>query len=294
MRIGIIGGGSIGLLMAALLAEQGHIITIYVKRVEQKKTINQDGLTIRPYNKVYPVTALLLEDRLTGEDDLVLVCVKQYQLKDIYRFTTNSSFPIIFMQNGMDHVEEIQQLELTNTIILASSEHGAIRVSDSVVNHTGRGQLNMAILAGDSSLLISINHLLTSDNFPIEINENWFYMLANKLIINAVINPITAIFQVNNGQIISNPYLFKLSNLLCNEVCHVLKLEHQEQWKRIMSVATNTKDNKSSMHLDVVKQRRTEIEGILGYIIKQSNGDLPHTLFVYQSIKALEWNYKGK
>ncbi|MRH42154.1 2-dehydropantoate 2-reductase [Aquibacillus halophilus] len=291
MKIGIIGGGSIGLLMASILAGHNNEITLYVRRVEQMETINKNGITIFPNKETYKVRSLLLDD-IDLSDEMLLVCVKQYQLTDIYPFLLNSTCPLIFLQNGMGHIEDIQDFNFTNDVLLATSEHGAIRESDSIVRHTGKGHISIASLSGISSILDEIHSLLVNEDFPIKIEGDWFTMLARKLVINAVINPITAIFQVENGEIIKNPYLKKLSEQLCKEVCSVLQVDSLEHWNRVVSVASNTQNNHSSMKVDVFKRRRTEIDGILGYILKQGEVNFPYTSFAYNSIKALEWNYK--
>jgi 2-dehydropantoate 2-reductase len=43
LRIGVIGGGAIGLLISAYLASKHHL-TVYTKREDQKQKINKHGI----------------------------------------------------------------------------------------------------------------------------------------------------------------------------------------------------------------------------------------------------------
>ena len=289
MKIGIIGGGSIGLLVAYYLSKQKNQITVYVNREEQKQKINESGLYLHACKEEERVTSLLINE--VKKEDIMFICVKQYQLSDIWNTVKHIKCPLIFMQNGMGHVEDLDKLKGLKDVIIASVEHGARRLKDNKVKHNGEGQIKVAFFSGDEKILHKIEKKLNSNQFPFIIMDNWFEMLAHKMIINAVINPITAIFQVKNGEIIDNPYLLEICKQLSDEAATVLGLDKEMQWKKVLAVAKNTKNNDSSMKLDISSKRRTEIDAISGYIINCSNDDLPYTRFVYNSIKAIELSY---
>src|SRR5690625_2738321 len=99
MNIGVIGGGSIGLLIGSYLASKHHM-TIYVRRKEQMETINTYGLLLNQ-TKIHQVKSLLLTN--VKNEDCLIICVKQPQLKCIIPFIqkTRKNIPLIFLQNGM-------------------------------------------------------------------------------------------------------------------------------------------------------------------------------------------------
>src|SRR5699024_11977573 len=80
MKIGIIGGGSIGLLISSYLCVE-HEVTIYVRRVEQKQKINDHGLYLSGNLTPFPVKALLLDE--IKKEDYIIICVKQSQVSTI-------------------------------------------------------------------------------------------------------------------------------------------------------------------------------------------------------------------
>jgi 2-dehydropantoate 2-reductase len=198
--------------------------------------------------------------------------VKQYQLHTILQKITDSSTTkgsLLFLQNGMGHLEELAKLPNEN-IFVGSVEHGALRLNENTVQHNGVGVTKVAVYKGDSTQLQSIlaNNL---DSFPFVFEEDYYQMLLKKLIVNSMINPLTAILQVKNGQLIENPQYRLLLSELYEEVAEVLKLDKiHDYWEHVLSVCHNTALNQSSMLKDILNHRETEVDAILGFLIKMA------------------------
>lgn len=285
MEIGVIGGGSVGLLMGIYLSDKHHV-TIYVKRESQKKKINKEGLYLTGSQKRYSVKALLLNEM--NNEDLIIVCVKQPQLINVLRFLQSQKelMPLLFLQNGMSHLEHLK--ELLNPILLGIVEHGAFREKDNHLSHTGKGIVSIASYNTTSNELDRVIKQLNSASFPIHKSENFDQLLKEKLVVNAVINPLTAMLKIKNGSVITDSSALFLANKICEEVARTIKLDPHEQWLRVKSIAQKTSENHSSMLTDIINNQETEIESILGYILAISKEEIPYTLFVYHGIKAIE------
>ena len=113
MRIGIIGGGAIGLLFANYLSEK-HDVTIFTRTQEQAELLNHDGLNFIVNGQVQTkkVKANQISEAVTNEE-LLIVTVKQYHLSDIYPFIKNVTSPLLFLQNGYGHIEFIKDFEFS-------------------------------------------------------------------------------------------------------------------------------------------------------------------------------------
>ena len=90
--------------------------------------------------------------------------------------------------------------------------------------------------------------------------------------VNCVINPITAIDNVNNGQLLNEKYTTLIEQLL-KEVIAVaayegIRFDFNELKAKVLLVARKTAENCSSMRSDALHQRPTEIDFINGYIVK--------------------------
>lgn len=285
MKIGVLGGGSIGLLVASYLCEE-HNVTLYVRRTKQKQTLNDHGLLLSNYTNPCKVKALLTNE--FKEEDCVIICVKQPEIGTVIPIIikSNQYTPIIFLQNGMGHIDFIN--ELPQPVYIGIVTHGALRKSDHIVTHTGKGLIKLANFSGSDELLSKMVGKLNNEKFPFQSESNWQRVLAEKLVINAVINPLTAIFEVPNGDILRNAYIMNIAKELCGEACTVLRLDFIDQWNHVKTVATNTKENVSSMWQDLKDRKKTENEAISGYLVGKSTIPIPYTTFVYNSMKALE------
>lgn len=285
MKIGVLGGGSIGLLVAKYLCEN-HDVTVYVRRSQQKQKLNDHGLFLSSLLTPSRVSALLTTEM--NDEECIIICVKQPELSSVLPLLSsfNKNTPIIFLQNGMGHINLIQ--DVVQPVYMGIVTHGALRNSDHIVTHTGKGIIKLANFSGTDEDLAIIVQKLNNGTFPFQIETNWQKVLAEKLVINAVINPLTAIFEVPNGDIIRNVHLMHLAKELCREACSILQLDFLVQWNHVQTVATNTKENISSMWKDIKNNRKTENEAISGYLVEKSNSSIPYTTFVYNSMKALE------
>lgn len=268
MKIGIIGGGAIGLLTASLLDSEKHRITIYTKRKQQKKELIKKQLHLQPDGVIFPVYAKHIEE--LGEEEIFLVCVKQHQLPDLVPILKQGRVPLIFFQNGMGHLDILSGLAESAPIFVGVVEHGAIRTKDYIVSQTGNGKVRIAPYNDQAESASDLVEMLINEKYPVSFEGDWHKMLTDKLVINAVINPLTALFDVNNGEILSNPSLRVLAEHLTEEVCEALNLEADMQWARVQRIILSTAANMSSMWVDMSKNQPTEIEGITGYLLSRT------------------------
>lgn len=293
MKAAIIGGGSIGLLFTAYLLQSGMDVSLIVRRKEQKTAIQNDGLKLKSRNGQYtfqPDVHLLSEvESITA--DVLIVAVKSYQVADIKseiltKYEQRKS--ILFVQNGMHHIKYLPDLK-NHSIYLGIVEHGSLKESDTCIRHTGIGQTRIAPYIDGHSGINWEQH--STDSFAFVHHHDWYEMLSEKLHINSVINPLTAILGVENGKLLDNPDWVDLMKKLSAESCRVLHINESDAWKDLLTVCKNTSLNKSSMLRDIEGRRKTEIEAINGYLVdlaSQEQIDVSNHEFVYKMIKGME------
>ncbi|PEL10655.1 2-dehydropantoate 2-reductase [Bacillus sp. AFS017336] len=291
MEIGIIGGGAVGLLTASYLHENKHNVTLFTRTQEQANLINELGiiLSVDEKKKQMCINAKKIMSKISVFD-LLIVCVKQYHLDQIVNTLTQyEGENILFLQNGMSHIDIVNNLEISNCFI-GIVEHGALKTSGNEITHTGKGIIRLGRLKGNLEALRAISSLHTND-FPIKSQDDWEYILKQKCLINCVINPLTSIFNVRNGELINNEYFLPICKLLFNEVATVLELSLQKEWEKVVEICEKTAQNYSSMNRDLFHGRQTEIESMLGFVKKmaiQKKINVPTIELVYNSIKGLE------
>lgn len=299
MKVAIIGGGAIGMLVSAYLNKANIHPVIYTRRREQAQALNEIGLELI-YNgatTTCKVKAIPFSDGLLEHPDVIFITVKQYDLGPILDYLNKNKLqvPVVFLQNGMSHTLILSNL-YSESIYLGIVEHGVLKQSDSSIIHTGEGRIKIAKYSGSLGKVEDLSDRLNSIGFPITIEEDWYETLARKLVVNAVINPLTALYGVRNGSLLENNFYFINMRSIFLEVVQALAVtEIDSLWDEVVSICKKTGNNYSSMYKDIEHGRETEIQSILGYLIEEGEKrmvQLPMVKFLYNSIKGMET--KGK
>jgi 2-dehydropantoate 2-reductase len=297
MKIGIIGGGSIGLLFSYYLSMDNNV-SIYTRTREQADLINEHGLHLIKggiEQDSIQVTAAPFQE-WQGNDDLTVVAVKQYQLDGlISEIKDKAKGGILFLQNGYGHIKLLSELESAE-VYVGSVEHGAVRKNGFTVLHNGLGVTRTAVFKGEDDLLRELSTIAPS-GFPFILEPDFKEMLIKKLVVNSVINPLTAILKVKNGDLIHNPFNFEIFKQMFDECAYVLDLPNREMYfQNLMTVCEKTANNHSSMYKDIENGRQTEIDAILGYLLELSrskNIKAPLIHNYYHCIKGKEHEREG-
>ncbi|MCT8139035.1 hypothetical protein H1D32_15805 [Anaerobacillus sp. CMMVII] len=148
-RVGIIGGGAVGLLLAGYLCRANFDVTVYTNTKEQADQLNVLGLTLRSNFIDYhlPVKSEPFADLNQLSADYLFIAVKQYHLKQLVPkllLLPGNINSIIFMQNGMGHLSELEKFrEKVDNLLVAIVEHGAMKEAQTSVSHTGVGEMKI-------------------------------------------------------------------------------------------------------------------------------------------------------
>ncbi|MDP2713914.1 ketopantoate reductase family protein [Rheinheimera sp.] len=284
----IVGHGAIGLLAASRLQLAGYKPGLWLR---QPAPVNiqfqQQPLQFLP--AVPPLSA-------------VLVPVKSYAVLEAVTTLLphlTSDAQLVLSHNGMGNIEQVLPLLAPQQgLWFLTTTHGALKQAQSIL-HTGLGQsvlapLNRAAQAHSGAVSAAMDCALG----PVALTEDIQPFLWQKLAINAVINPLTALHNCHNGELAQPQYQQHISAIL-HEVCQVAAaagyaLHYEVTLERIHAVIQSTAANFSSMQQDIVHQRRTEIEAINGYIVAQAARfklAVPHNAQLLHLLLQLQQGY---
>ncbi|MWC27455.1 ketopantoate reductase family protein [Paenibacillus sp. MMS18-CY102] len=302
MRVMVVGGGAIGLLFGARLAMAAHDVTIWTRTDKQAALLAEEGIEFVERDCVHavPVAAFAVMDKhqvnhkLSQVRSVVFVTVKQPQLTDgllsHIASITQSGDVVVGMQNGIGHMEKLK-LALPGRIVLAGvTTEGALRHHPRTVEHTGEGQLYIgdieagatAIRGGSTQLDGSAQEsgqkmlvdMLQKAGFTTILSNDMSNRIYQKLLINAVINPLTAIYDVQNGALPNHSARRSLMRALHKETYDVLAAAgYQDQgdadsWDQLLLVCERTAQNVSSMLADIRRGSVTEVGWINGGVCR--------------------------
>lgn len=296
----ILGAGAIGCLWATKLYREGISARLLFK--------NDDGLAL--YRKAGGVTLAGPEETLFNIPaesikssqaiiPYLLVCTKSHQTIDALRSVAhliNDNTVIVILQNGMGVAPQLANLAPSNPLFLASTTGGANCSKPFTVNAAGEGKTILgAYHQSQQALSEKIVALLPQQPEPMEVSDNIYQQLWLKLAINCIINPLTAVSNCSNGDLLKDNNLIEKMHFLAKEISLVAKACSQDIDQNILfsnasSVATETAGNISSMLQDVRAKRETEINYINGYIQRQANLygiDTPLNNSLIQQIQTL-------
>ncbi|WP_167628688.1 2-dehydropantoate 2-reductase [Listeria valentina] len=257
-KIGIIGGGAIGLYFAAQLSVYADV-TIFVRRAEQQVKLNTEGIKFG--TKIFSVKSALIQEQDLREQDLLLVTVKSYQLAELTSQleTFPKETPLAFLTNGIGHLKWLEELS-AKTILLGITSHGVVRTGDREIESSGKGETKLGIWRGKLDEQLK-NQFTQFRDFSIQFSEDIFKAIYRKLLINTAVNPLTALLNVPNGSLLTNK---EFNNFLREVVQEANQVLHVEDGLDIVEeICRNTASNWSSMAMDVLHKRQTEIDAIV-------------------------------
>lgn len=307
--IQIIGAGAIGCLWLAKLLQQGHACHIVSRSLPTTSTLHFTDQNNQRHTFNISHSQRLLNETEAQQQSVILVCVKATQVLTALlsqQQYINNDQTIILMHNGFGCAELVEDKFPNNTIVCATTANGSLLNEKLNITHTGVGPSYFGLFRhqsnNDTQQQIIANKFNGIDGLINAMpNSYWVEDIIEKcwlkLIINALINPLTAIHQIKNGQLTSPPYNAVFQPLLV-EVFEIAQAEQQsfeftELQQTVCNVITATADNFSSMNRDIFYHRQTEIAFINGYLIekaRQHNIDTPILKDLYQKIKMLEGN----
>lgn len=295
MNILVVGPGAIGSLWAHSLAQAGHNLSLWSRNESNHCSVTLDGHA-----------PLLLTNNQTdsvSDADIILVTVKAPQVTEALSPLLSTVSPdaiVVLMHNGMGTAEHVETALPNNPIVLATTTHGAYKDDTGLTHHTGVGVTHLGgyNFAGKQCGFLQevLEHALPAASWTQDIHA----ALWNKLAINCAINPLTAIHQVNNGQLALDKFHSQLQDIV-TEVVHVMQAEgieisYEQIKQKVDSVIEATARNHSSMKQDIALKRSSEIDFITGYLLQRAQAHkiaAPNNAALYNQIKQIELSWKS-
>jgi 2-dehydropantoate 2-reductase len=286
VRIYVVGAGAIGLLYASRLSRSGIPVTLVTRTAEQAAAVNERGVLLEEKGvwSEIAVQAAAFDDLSgggaapAGEGDWIWLTVKQPHLREpllgALRRLAGERARVIAMQNGIGHLDLLRGELPDVSLYAAISTEGALREHETAVRHTGEGSLTFGLWPEGApehdpaqKMLLQLLEAAGISSFLSNEMHNRVY---HKLLVNAVINPLTAIYGVSNGKLPEDGVRLALMKALHAESLRILQAagmqDDGDSWERLIDVCRQTAANESSMLRDVKAGRTTEVDWINGGI----------------------------
>ena len=304
MKIAVVGAGAVGCLFGAYLARAGHSVEL-IGRPALVSGILDHGLVVQgPTTGSFRVAA---RTALAPDDapDCVLLTVKTFDLASAASALARvhaAPMPLLLPQNGLG-VERTASDALGAAgwpaplawTVRAVNSVPATLVAPGVVREGGSGEI---VLADPGTAGVAAPHiLLFRDLFrgaglSVRTVDDLEREIWRKAIVNAAINPVTALLGVTNGELAHGSARDQALALLgeARQVARAAGFEFSEKESiaDLDRVVHATAPNRSSMLQDLDRGRPTEIASISGEIVRvaEAHGlDVPATRAVIHEVE---------
>ncbi len=309
MKIGIIGPGALGCLFASrlfLAANEQNEILLIDHNPDRAAMLNDQGIFYES-DDVKQQLAIPLRSTPAemGHLDVLFFCVKSHDLEQSLIFAgplISSTTLLIFLQNGIKHLQYDTREDIPGIPVFATSSEGATRLAPGHIKHAGKGETYLGFLSQhqqtDVERLKQLANILQQGEINSRVSNDILSRIWAKLFVNVGINGLTAIFNITNGEILTSPALLDKMKGLVKEAEQVALASgvtiKEDPVKVTLTVCKNTAQNISSMLQDIRNHRPTEIDAINGAISvlgHKKNIATPLNNNIISQVKKIEKKY---
>ena len=293
----IMGSGAMASLFAARLSSANIPVTMYAVRPENVQALQQKGVCLVDKSgkeRYYPVTVATQTNECAAAR-YALVTVKSWQTQRTAWHLAEclaSDGLALTLQNGLGNREQLAHALGAERVTLGVTTIGATLLEPGRVQQAGEGVISLSA----HPRLAPLSNLLQMAGFVIETAPDAAVLLWGKLVINAAINPLTALLGVPNGELLKRSKARALLQATAREAAAVavaqgIQLPYPDPVVAAESIARNTAGNRSSMLQDVERGGPTEIDAICGAIVQageHTGVPTPINRTLWQLVTALQ------
>ena len=262
-RIAVIGAGSVGCMLAAHLAAAGHGIVVC-----GRDPLERLVMTIGEDTSEYEVA-------WAGEPaDLPPLCsavlaTKIHHTPDVAGWL--AALPgdgiVLAAQNGVDHRARIQPLTDAAVVpVLVYSNARRTGPGEVTVTPTGRG-----IVVPDDASGRAAAALFAGSGLEVEVAADFVTALWQKLLVNVMANPLTALTGRTTGELFEQPAMAALALDLALETVAVARTEGAalsvDDARKALAWFPSLRGTRSSMLQDRTAGRTMEHQGLFGPVV---------------------------
>ncbi len=275
MKIVIVGAGAIGRLFGVYLSRSGHQVTMVDPDPEVVSAINSRGLGFMeqggrdPDAVTFVPAVAVINAKEIAETELTLLAVKSFDTLGAVQAVPHlvgPSSPIISLQTGLGNIEIMEKMLGKDAVIGGFTFMAATALAPGIVRQGGTGKTYIGEIEGEMTERVrTIAEMLTGAGLICTPVHRLIGRLWCKVIVYSAINALSAILQVQNGELVETVEGVTLMKRLVDEGREVARvravdLVFHDLYKLLFDACRRTSGNISSMLQDILSGQRTEIE----------------------------------
>lgn len=267
-----------GLLFAGRMAMARVPVVLIDHRPDRAARLNRNGLRLITETGGHRLSVpVALPQTLDQSPELWLFCVKANATESAANWVRRCVPPtgvLLTLQNGLGNGERLAELFGPERVLVGTTSEGATLLGEGVVRHAGTGITRLGpMLPERIDTARAVAEQLQAAGFRVEVTPDWRRAVWAKAIVNAGINPLTALLEVPNGRLLEAEASRWLLHQIAREAVRVARaigvsLEEETMIQEVEAVCQATAKNRSSMLQDVERGRKTELEAVNGRILE--------------------------
>jgi 2-dehydropantoate 2-reductase len=278
----VVGAGVLVCLFGGMLARAGAQVTL-IGRASHVAAIRRDGLRFESRGATTRIPLVATEDMAAvGGARLVLFCVKSADTDAAAGAMAphlGRDAVVVSLQNGVDNVERIRT-HVGNRVLPGLVYVAAEMAGPGHVRHTGGGNLTIGELdvlrrgnMADRRQLEDIAALLAGAGIKVTISDAVEVDLWTKLVMNCAYNAISALTGSQYARMVALADIRAVMTDAVNEVVAVAAAKGVRLPDDLVTRAIRLADGMpvtiSSTAQDLLRGRRTEIDHLNGYVVRE-------------------------
>jgi 2-dehydropantoate 2-reductase len=271
MRVAVVGLGGVGGYIASMLAKSG-VCVVGFARGEHLKKIQNDSLKIVEDKETWHVDidARVL-DEADGYFDVVLFCVKSYDLTTSYKQISShidKDSILVSFSNGVSNGDILR--ELSDSVVLDGCVYILSHIQEAGVIRK-KGKVFAAVFGGDKKATDTLLSIFEKANLRTKTPDDIKTAIWKKYIFISAFATLTSYYDKSMGYIYEH-YKDEAKKLLCEiaDIAHAKGIDIYDEVEKSLSVVSKVPyDSSTSMHLDFQNNKKTELETLSGYIVKE-------------------------
>lgn len=284
-RIAIAGiggiGGYIGGKLAIYYSTIENIEIVFIARGEMAEAINKNGLNLLSKDTSYKCVPTLTSDNPSeiGTIDILIVCTKNFSVTDVLKKYANcltQNTTVITTQNTVNGNETITPyLPYGATLMEGSIYIASNIIKPGKIEHVSGPAKLFFGTDGENSTGVEIAKIFNDAGVDATYTTNIKSVLWKKFMFVSPAAIVTALFQITFSEILENTkseYLFinLISELMQLATAKNITIDDNTVLNNI-NLLGNFKGNvKSSFQLDLEKNKPTEINSLVKYVIEEA------------------------
>jgi 2-dehydropantoate 2-reductase len=283
MRIVIIGAGALGGLVGAQLTQGGEDVTLVEINEARVKELRKSGLHVSEGTKdevrVDLKVALAVEGLPAA--DLVFISVKSYQTEAALQASLPVIGPdtfVLSMQNGVGNTDTMAGIIPPRQILSGITYHSIQHTGPSRIRYrAGIKPIQIAPYDGNVTPAVEkVGEVFRRSGLDTEIVEQIDDVIWQKLLHNAVVNPVSALTGLTCREMLDDEDLQGFMRDLCLEIVAVMKargipiVNEEDPYAPVVGSQTALGKNRPSMWQDLMRSYRTEVDAINGAVVREA------------------------